>query len=159
MYLEEPLTIRSWIVGSVTGGINKMYGLGVPHYWTHHQRHPELYWDLTVTLSDGQWPYTSNLQYDLIERREWSYYTSWVRNATYANPFPDHWEKKAMAIIILIRLRFPGVLKSVNQPTDDATSRSSWMAVLTSWNSYSTSGSLLIRRREGSSENLSAKAK
>lgn len=62
---------------------------------------------------------------------------------TYARPFPDHWEKNAIAIIILMRLRFPGVLKSVSHPTDVATSRSSSSAVLISWNSYSTRGSLL----------------
>lgn len=57
--------------------------------------------------------------------------------------FPDHCEKNAIAIIILSRFLFPGVLIKLNQPTFAATSRSNLMAALISSNSYSTRGSLL----------------
>lgn len=54
--------------------------------------------------------------------------------------FPDHWEKNAMATMILKRLLLPGVLMRLSQPTFAATSRSNLIAALISSNSYSTSG-------------------
>ena len=58
--------------------------------------------------------------------------------------FPDHWEKKAMAIMTRRRLLFPGVFTSVSQPTA-AASLSMAMAVRISSNSYSTRGCFLRR--------------
>ncbi len=64
--------------------------------------------------------------------------------STYIKLLPDHWEKKAMAIMILNLRRLPGVLTNVNHPTFSA-SLSRAMAVRISSNSYSTSGWLLRR--------------
>lgn len=63
--------------------------------------------------------------------------------STYAKPFPDHWEKKAIATKIRTRRLFPGVLNRVSQPICFETWLSFSMAFLISRNSYSTRGSVL----------------
>lgn len=140
------LTINSWVVGSVTEMVVSWSLRAWRYLGTYCQSHRTPCWDLPMcerrchaTCWLGYW----NSQYELMWRKELLGTAFSGCEGTYTKPFPDHCEKKAKARIIRMRFLLPLSVIRLIQPMLAATSRSNWMAVVISWNSYSTRGSRL----------------
>lgn len=136
-------TMRSWVKLSVTT-VAHQYMTIIDIQRTRHSLPIAL---KTLFKSDCKVGYFRTpvdfkyyVQYELLSPRQ-HFPKQEIETSTYIKPFPDHCEKNAKAIMILIRFLFPGVLNKVNQPISLAASLSSASAALISSTSNSTSGS------------------